>query len=375
MRKTAERKLRTGFTTGAAAAAAAKGALLRLLGGVVPESVPIRFLTREETRISIHRCEKADESTAICSVIKDAGDDPDVTNGAEIGAAVMLLPDNADGEIEILGGKGVGRVTRPGLEVPPGGPAINSGPRKMIMNEIRSVLDEYGRNDAVRVTVFVPNGEVLAQKTLNARLGILGGISILGTTGIVRPLSHEAYLATIEAALSVAVASGCGEVVFTTGRRSERFAVSRWPGIAEPCFIQIGDYFQAALAAADRRGIDTITIAVFFGKALKMAEGIAHTHAQKSALSLRALAELTADLPGGRALSESISRANTAREVFGLLSSDHVQVIRSVAQRIVTAASRFAPHIRRFRAVIFDYDGNAAAEVVKEFNMGREDNA
>jgi cobalt-precorrin-5B (C1)-methyltransferase len=240
-----KRKLRTGFTTGTAAAAATKGALRYLLEGNIPSRVMIELLTGDKIAIPIHRCERIAEEQAKCTVIKDAGDDPDVTHKAEIGAEVKLLkPDSKyHNNIYISGGAGVGKITKPGLEMPPGEPAINPGPRKMINQAITETLAQHDLQRAVTVEVFVPRGAEIAKKTLNARLGILGGISILGTTGLVRPMSHDAFIATIKSGLSVARASGNSKVVLTTGRRSERYAQQRWPLLAEEAFIQIGDFF------------------------------------------------------------------------------------------------------------------------------------
>jgi cobalt-precorrin-5B (C1)-methyltransferase len=357
------KKLRSGFTTGTAAAAATKGALRMILEEKRPSRVRIRLLTGADIMIAIHRCSLRKSGEAICSVIKDAGDDPDVTHKAEIGARVALLDsDERFGtskkpEIIISGGEGVGRVTKPGLEVKPGQPAINPGPKKMIAQAIEEVLKEHRLGGTVRTEIFVPQGKKLAEKTLNARLGILGGISILGTTGIVRPMSHDAFIATIKSALSVARASGLSRVVLTTGRRSERFSQGHWGRIPPEAFIQIGDFFELSLAAATRRGFRHITLAVFFGKALKMAQGVPHTHAAKSSLTLDMLSgwawEITKDLE----LSQKISAANTARHAFDILRGHHPEVISHVGQRIVKSAKNFAGINTKIRNIIFDYNG------------------
>jgi cobalt-precorrin-5B (C1)-methyltransferase len=247
-----KRKLKTGFTTGTAAAAAAKGALRYLLEGNMPSRVMIELLTGDKLAIPIHRCERLAEDEAKCTVIKDAGDDPDVTHKAEIGAEVKLAGPGSKNHngIYITGGTGVGKITKPGLEMPPGEPAINSGPRKMIHQAIKDTLAKHGLQRAVSVEVFVPRGAEIAKKTLNARLGILGGISILGTTGLVRPMSHDAFIATIESALSVARASGNNRVVLTTGRRSERYAQQLWTHLPEEAYVQIGDFFKRSLEIA-----------------------------------------------------------------------------------------------------------------------------
>ena len=360
-----KRKLRTGFTTGTAAAAATKGALRMILEGRPPFDVRIRLLTGDDILIPVHMCRMEKKGRAVCSVIKDAGDDPDVTHKAEIGARVMLEKHRAgqgpvrEPQIIISGGEGVGLVTKPGLEVEPGQPAINPGPRKMIAGAIEDVLGANGKNFTVRTEIFVPQGKKLAEKTLNARLGILGGISILGTTGIVRPMSHDAFIAAIESALSVAHATGCNRVVLTTGRRSERFAQTHWPHLPQEALIQIGDFFKASLASASRRGgFDHITLAVFFGKALKMAQGVAHTHAAKSEMTMNKLAEWTREITNDEKFSETVLAANTARQAFDLIRNQCPEVIFHVGRRIVKSAQIFAGSELKIRSVIFDFSGN-----------------
>lgn len=354
-------KLKSGFTTGAAAAAAVKGALRFLIKGSAPAAVTIRFLTGETTAISVHSCEKLDSDTARCTIIKDAGDDPDVTHKAEIGAVVRLLKDGAPGEILFTGGKGVGRVTKPGLEVPPGEPAINAGPRKMIQEAVLESIEDSDHTGSVAVEIFVPKGEELAKKTLNHRLGIIGGISILGTTGIVRPMSHAAYIATIESSLSVARAMGITEVVFSTGRRSERLAQTQWPHLPEETFVQIGDFFRASLRAAGRSGIEKVTLAVFFGKAVKMAQKIPHTHAATSELTLDNLSRWVERLAGDKPFADAVRAANTARHAFDIMMERDPKgdtgIIDQVGREMVGAGAEFAGPGIQVRGVIFGYNG------------------
>jgi cobalt-precorrin-5B (C1)-methyltransferase len=359
-----KKKLRTGFTTGTAAAAATKGALQLILDGKKSSRVRIRLLTGDDIYIPIHHCRLKKQDSAICTVIKDAGDDPDVTHKAEIGArvSIQVAGDNQPGskplEIVINGGEGVGRVTKPGLEVSPGHPAINPGPVKMIIQAIHDVLKNHSPNRTVQTEIFVPQGEKIAEKTLNARLGILGGISILGTTGIVRPMSHDAFIATITSALSVARASGAEKVVLTTGRRSERFAQHLWPRLAEEAFVQIGDFFKMSLEVASRQGFDKVTLAVFFGKALKMAQGVPHTHAAKASLTLDKLATWAQEITGNRELAQHILAANTARHAFDIIRQDYPGVTNHVGKQIVNSAQRFAGQDIRIQSIIFDYTGN-----------------
>ena len=363
-----KRKLKTGFTTGTAAAAAAKGALCYLLEGHMPLSVNIELLTGDKIVIPIQHCEQMTANKAKCTVIKDAGDDPDVTHKAEIGAEVTLEAPHAPGRsqknhhygIHISGGAGVGKITKPGLEMPPGEPAINSGPRKMINQAIKDTLAKHDFQRAVSVEVFVPRGAEIAKKTLNARLGILGGISILGTTGLVRPMSHDAFIATIESALSVARASGNNRVVLTTGRRSERYAQQLWPLLPEEAFIQIGDFFKRSLAIAAGHGFAGITLAVFFGKAVKMAQGVPHTHAAKSRLTLDKLSEWAMQITHDSELSQKILAANTARHAFDMIYPDHPELIAFVGKQVIRSAKMFAGENSPINVVIFDFEGKVA---------------
>jgi cobalt-precorrin-5B (C1)-methyltransferase len=326
--------------------------------------VHIRLLTGDYIAIPVHLCHSDREGRAECSVIKDAGDDPDVTHKAEIGARVMLTKSktgqrsNQGPKITIRGGKGVGRVTKPGLEIPPGQPAINPGPRKMITEAIHDVLGRDDPDFSVSTEIFVPRGRELAEKTLNARLGILGGISILGTTGVVRPMSHDAFIATIKSALSVARAAGLNQVVLTTGRRSERYAQDHWPQISSEAFIQIGDFFKMSLESAAKKGFDRITLAVFFGKALKMAQGVEHTHAAKSALTMSKLAQWAFEITNDKDFSNTVLAANTARHAFDLINKPCPEVIFFVGRQIVESAKKFAGTQLKIRSVIFDYKGN-----------------
>jgi cobalt-precorrin-5B (C1)-methyltransferase len=357
-----KKKLRTGFTTGTAAAAAAKGSILCIIEKKTPEHVEIELLTGDPILIPIEQCVMEQPNTARCTVIKDAGDDPDITHGAEIGARVIVHEKSGGtNSVEITGGEGVGVVTKPGLEVPPGEPAINPGPRKMINQAILTVLNEHRRSAQVSVEIDVPRGGELAKKTLNERLGIIGGISILGTTGIVRPLSHESYTATIESALSVAEAMNNDRVVFTTGRRSERYSQNVWPDLPEEAFIQIGDYFEFSINAASRKKINSITIAAFFGKAVKMAQGIPCTHAAKSKLTLTRLADWASSEVNDSSLTEDILNANTARHAFDSIYGRHPELIAFVGKQVINSVKSF---IKRkdvqIRSVIFDYEGKIA---------------
>ena len=333
-------RLRCGFSTGTAAAAAAKAALRRLITGSCGGAVAVRLPSGVYLAVPVAST-GIDGKTACASVIKDGGDDPDVTNGAEIKARVCILRHRPDSirhnddlcsrpEILLVAGKGVGLVTKPGLPVAPGEPAINPVPRQELSENITlelllsenlhlepiftsssdpSVLASLADKPALHlpfyaeegldgtlgrvgdlsilVEIEVPKGEELARHTLNPRLGILGGISILGTTGIVRPFSNEAYEQTIQAALSVAASSACGTVVLSTGGKSERFARDLFQELPPEAFVQIADFFSFAVREARRFGFTRIIHSLFFGKAIKMAQGHPYTHAHSVPLTSR----------------------------------------------------------------------------------------
>lgn len=357
----AKRRLRTGFTTGTAAAAATKGALLQLLSHHAPDKVVIRLLNGDPINIPIEQCQLQNSLRATCMVIKDAGDDPDVTHRAKICAAVTLNPSShspvGTTAVHITGGKGVGRITKPGLEIPPGEPAINPGPRRMIKEAVFQVVADHSFSGTVTTKISVIDGEKIARKTLNHRLGIIGGISILGTTGIVKPMSHDAYRATITSAISVAKAMEVTQLVFSTGRRSERYAMTLWPNLPETAFIQIGDYFRFSLTRAKKKGMGKLNLAVFFGKAVKMAYGVPHTHAARSHLTLERLSQWTLTSTQDHDLAKRISLANTARHAFDILNAGHTEVFTIVGTKMVRQAQQFSDSHTRIRGIIFDYSG------------------
>ncbi|MGB9499716.1 MAG: cobalt-precorrin-5B (C(1))-methyltransferase CbiD [Dissulfuribacterales bacterium] len=358
MAKNKKKPLRTGFTTGTAAAAATKGAILFILNGEKPSKVEIELLTGDHITIPINTCNSAGEKKAKCTVIKDAGDDPDITHKAEIGAVITLFENRDNSNIVITGGTGVGTVTKPGLEINPGEPAINPGPRQMITQTVKEVLKKNKMSLPVNVEIFVPEGKTLARKTLNERLGIIGGISILGTTGIVTPMSHDAYIATIRSSMSVAKACGITKLILTTGRRSERYSQALWPSLPEESFIQIGDFFRMSLEEAVKKGFASITLAVFFGKSLKMAQRVPHTHAAKSRLTLHKLADWSLELTKNKAFSEKILSANTARHAFDFIPDQYPEIILHVGKQMVKSAEFFAGTHVHICGIIFDYNGN-----------------
>ncbi len=369
-----KRELRTGFSTGTAAAAAAKAALLTLLRGAAPESVEIDLPSGDTLVVPIESANRIDDRNAAATVIKDAGDDPDVTNKAAVRAKVELTNDpHGDESISITGGKGVGRVTRPGLPIAVGEPAINPTPRDMIRQAVLSAWRGYASDRkpaGVAVEISVPDGEVLAGKTLNPRLGIVGGISILGTTGLVKPFSHEAYTATIESALAVAKASGAREVVITTGGKSEKYAMKLRPDLPDYCFVQIADFFGFSLESVTAAGFETLGAVSFFGKAVKQAQGLDYTHAHKAPMDLAALAEWLKNAGADAPLIEAVAGANTARHALEILREhDRLDLVAEVGNRMFEEIARRTEHRPEIWTVILDYDGTTLFEK----GLGRTD--
>jgi cobalt-precorrin-5B (C1)-methyltransferase len=354
------KELRQGFATGTAATAAAQGALYELLAHPCPDQVEVTLPGGGSLIIPLSRHGRHG-ARGEAVVIKDAGDDPDVTNGAEIGARVWRLESPEGGEdITLLGGKGVGRVTKPGLPVAVGEPAINPVPRRMIRRALRQVWDKLcpGKPLGLRVEIFVPRGEELARHTLNPRLGIVGGISILGTTGLVKPFSHQAYRATIASSLRVAQAAGLIHIGFSTGGKSEEHLKALLPGLPEEAFIQMGDYVRFALKVAAHMGFPEITAAAFFGKALKIAQGFGHTHASRGLADLRDLGRWTLDLTGDAGLAQAVAGANTARQALELLTGARdARVVDRVGLRMLAALRDYAGQRPRLGAVVLAFDG------------------
>ncbi|PWR08169.1 cobalt-precorrin-5B (C(1))-methyltransferase [Micromonospora acroterricola] len=307
--------LRTGWTTGACATAAAKAAVTALVTGAAPPEVEIGLPAGRRVRFPVARCELAGTppTRAEAVVVKDAGDDPDVTHGAELTATVDWT--DAPG-LRLDGGPGVGTVTKPGLGLAVGGPAINDTPRRMISEAVAEVVDlsEVG----VRVVISVPRGEIMARKTTNRRLGILGGISILGTTGIVRPFSTASWRASVVQAVHVMAAQGERTVVLCTGGRTERAARALLPELPEVCFVEVGDFTGAAVTAAVGDAMTGVVFVGMAGKLAKLAAGVLMTHYTRSAVDLSLLGAVTAEAGGDPALVAAVTEANTGRHAYEL---------------------------------------------------------
>jgi cobalt-precorrin-5B (C1)-methyltransferase len=347
------KRMRTGFTTGACAAAAAKAATRLLVRGETLDRVQTTLPNRQHASFALQRCERIG-ARAIASVIKDAGDDPDCTHGAELVAEIEL---RAEPGVLILGGAGIATVTKPGLGLEVGGPAINPVPRRNITDMVQEELAHGALRGAV-VTLSVPRGEEIAKDTLNARLGLLGGISILGTSGIVRPYSTAAYKASVVQAIDVASERGYRTLAVTTGGKSEAYAMKLHPELSEDAFIQVGDFIGIALRRCVRRAIARVVIVGMIGKLSKMANDKMQTHAAGSDVNMELLAELAAELGGGVELCAQIRTANTARHVLELCSAAGLLGITArICARVVDQCTRHVSGGCAIRAELVDFDG------------------
>lgn len=310
--------LRTGYTTGACATAASQAALISLLTQAEVRETEIILPRGGRVLFRMESCDY-DSDTATCTTRKDAGDDPDITHKAIIGSTVRLTPEPG---IQFLRGEGVGLVTLPGLSVPVGEPAINPVPRKMMQESLFRVLQRYrtgsiqGADYGVDVEIFVPGGEALAMKTLNARLGIIGGISILGTTGIVKPFSRSSYIASIRLGIDVCLANGCRELVINAGARSEGILRRLFPRLPEYAFIQYGNWIGETLDMLASSSCQWVHLAIMLGKAVKLAQGHLDTHSGKSTLDRDFLCGLARECGYGEVEIASVMEITMARNLM-----------------------------------------------------------
>jgi cobalt-precorrin-5B (C1)-methyltransferase len=363
--KVRQQALRTGWTTGTCASAAAKAAATALRTGEPQQTVDVALPDGQRVSFPVDECILTEDQRAEAVVVKDAGDDPDVTHGARLTATVRWRDTPG---IDLQGGIGVGVVTKPGLGLELGGPAINPVPRKMITQAVGEAVDlaKHG----IEVVISVPDGERMARKTTNARLGILGGISILGTTGIVRPFSTASWRASVEQAISVLAAQGEDTVVLCTGGRTEKGAMALLPHLPQVCFVEVGDFTGAALRRAAEHGVTTVVFAGMAGKLTKLASGILMTHYTRSKVDLGLLSEITRSAGGDPDLAGRVAQANTARHAAELWDEAGLLPAagRELCARAARVLSRFAtqaaaeaatepaapPHVR---VIMVDFTG------------------
>jgi cobalt-precorrin-5B (C1)-methyltransferase len=345
--------MRTGYTTGACATAAALAATHALLTMQPVLAATIHLPAGVDATFEIAGCEQIGDLVR-CSVIKDAGDDPDITHGAEIVATVCRDPTPG---VQINGGKGVGVVTLPGLGLAIGGPAINPVPRRMILDAVTAELCDSHVQQGLVVEISVPHGEELAKRTLNGRLGILGGISILGTTGIVRPYSTAAWRASVEQAIDVAAANGQREIAITTGGRSERFAQGLL-GLPDVAMVEMGEFTGHALKRAVRRGIERVYVCGMIGKLSKIAQGHLMTHVAGNQVDPRYLATLAARAGASGEVRDKMAGANTARAAQEIAFAARLPAFFDiVAAEAAASCHRAIGGVLGVDCLLFDFDG------------------
>jgi cobalt-precorrin-5B (C1)-methyltransferase len=356
---TPDRPLRRGWTTGACATAAAKAAYTALLSGEFPDPVEITLPRGARVAFAL-ALTRRDDGGASAGVIKDAGDDPDVTHGALIVASVRA---GALGSgVTFRAGAGVGTVTRAGLAIAPGEPAINPVPRRMIRDAIAEVAGGAKVAGDVEVEIAIPGGEALALKTLNGRLGIVGGLSILGTTGIVVPYSCAAWIASIQRGIDVARAAGLAHIAGATGASSEA-AVRKLYDLPETALIDMGDFVGGMLKYVRSHPVPRVTIAGGVAKMTKLAQGLLDLHSKRGEVDLAALAGLAETAGASTALRQRILAANTAAQAFGHAQADGIGLGDAVAR----AAQAVAAQVVEGRGialdtVLFDRDGNLVGQ-------------
>jgi len=334
--------LRTGWTTGTCASAAAKAATIGLASGLAPIKVEVALPGGDRAWFPVEV-----ERTNRCVVVKDAGDDPDCTNGARMTATAEWSD-----AFELRAGPGVGTVTKPGLGLPVGAPAINPVPRRMIKAAVAEVTDR-----PVTLTFEVPDGEAMATKTTNARLGIIGGISILGTTGIVRPFSTAAYRASVVQQVDVAAAQGEQTIVLCTGSRSEKAARRLRPDLDEVCFVEVGDFTGIALRRAATAGMRDAMFVGMAGKITKLAAGVMMTHFHRSRVDGDLMAEVARDAAAPAAIIDAATATATARHFFEVcVEQDVTEPLRLLCER---AKASCRDHARLdVEVVMVDFEGD-----------------
>ena len=355
-------KLRTGFTTGTCATAASKAGILAIINQQSLNSVDVILPKRDKINIQINSCNFS-KYNAQCSVIKDGGDDPDVTHGAEIFVELSLT--DKIGSIEIDGGKGVGRVTKPGLGLEIGTAAINPTPKKMILENIQEVGEEVLGKNGIKIVVSVPTGEELAKKTDNPRIGILDGISILGTSGIVIPYSTASFAAAIRQQIDVVSSMNDEEVVLTTGGRSEDFAreIIKLP---DHSFIQMGDFSGYTIQQCAKKSLKKAYVAGFIGKLAKMAAGVKQTHVKGGKVDMKFLSELAKRCNANSETIRKILGANTARNVQEIVIEDSVDgFFDEITKETCNQMRQHSEEKIPVEVILFNFDGNILSRYEK----------
>ncbi|WP_196889247.1 cobalt-precorrin-5B (C(1))-methyltransferase [Aureivirga sp. CE67] len=339
-----KKPLRSGYTTGANATAATKAALLSLVLQKEIMETEITLPIGKTVLFKMIYC-AYDSEKATATVIKDAGDDPDVTNKAKISATVSL---NSNKEIVFLQGKGVGKVTLPGLQISVGEPAINPVPRKMMQTVCKKIIADHNLNQGVDITISVKNGEEMAKKTLNARLGILGGISILGTTGIVTPFSASSYIASIQRGIDVAIANNSSELLINSGGRSEKYLKNIYPNISEVSCIHYGNWIQETFEKVNiSPKIKKVFMGIMLGKAAKLAQGRLNTHSGKTLWDKHFIYELAKEANYSESHAKQILDLNMAGRLTEIFPFEQTEPFyQKLLENCYFHCKKLAPNIQ-----------------------------
>jgi cobalt-precorrin-5B (C1)-methyltransferase len=348
-----KRPLRRGWTTGTCAAAASRAAWQALLTGSFPDPVEVPLPGGLRPSFALAMTDLGVDF-ASAGVVKDAGDDPDVTHGALIVSTVRHAP--PDTGILFRAGEGVGTVTRPGLPLPPGEPAINPVPRQMIRAALAEVAASLGVPADAIVTLSIPGGERIAERTLNARLGIVGGLSILGTTGIVVPYSCAAWIHSIYRGIDVARAAGLGHVAGATGATSEA-AIAHMHGLPEQALIDMGDFVGGMLKYLRRHPVPRVTVAGGMAKISKLGQGLLDLHSRRGEVDLNWLGRKATEAGGDAGLGMRIEQSNSAMEAFGHARDAGVDLPAMVAGAAWQTAAAALGSGMALEIVIFDREG------------------
>jgi len=338
------KKLRSGLTTGSCATACCVAAARYILGPVdttTPKKEQIVEITLPKGKtVSLTICSRELQGGAsVASTIKDAGDDPDVTHGAKVSVALKLT---INAGIVFHAGEGVGTVTREGLALAVGEPAINPVPRKMMTEHLEAIADEFNYQGGFSVTALVEDGESLALKTMNPRLGILGGLSILGTTGIVRPFSCAAYIASIHQGIDVARANGIKHIAASTGNQSET-AIREKYQLSEMALIEMGDFVGAVLKYLKKAPVERLSLCGGFGKISKLAQGHLDLHSRASSIDFSFLEELATDAGASEVLRENILKSNTSIEALNHCQKAQVDLAHLVCRQAMKQVRKIIP--------------------------------
>ncbi len=353
MARRPEGPLRRGWTTGACATAAARAAYTALLTGHFPDPVTITLPRGQTPSFPLAKTALADDS-ATAGIVKDAGDDPDVTHGALV---IVTVSTGAPGSGVIFrAGEGVGTVTRPGLELAVGEPAINPVPRRMMTDTVREVAELHDDRGDVEIEVAIPGGAALAAKTMNGRLGIVGGLSVLGTTGVVIPYSCSSWIHSIHRGIDVARAAGLDHVAAATGSVSEA-AVRRLYGLPDIALLDMGDFAGGLLKYLRDHPLPRVTIAGGFAKLAKLAQGHMDLHSGRSRLDMGRLAAIAGGLGAAPDLAAHIVSANTAREALDLAGQAGLPLADTVADLACCVAQEAAGDACAIEVLVFDRKG------------------